>query len=715
MLLPSARTSWLAGNMLRCGRRAPFSQAPAAAAAFNSARGSGSGGDDSGGHSGEDDWDGPRQGRRYQQQWRRGGGRGGRGGGGGGDLAQMYQRRRAEEAGSGADDWGRGPRRRRDERDAPVAPPLPPPRQHKYSYVVTCHPGLEDAVVGELQAPRIGAESIESKEPGRVKFGADSQDVAYRAAIWLRSAVRVLQLIALEPLDPYREAGDTIYEATRQLLDWQLLLPPGGTVGVTSQVWGCSNVTNSQLVARRVRDAVCDAVRDARGARPAPPGEAGADLPLHAALLRDTLHLYRDLGGGSLHRRGYRQGSAIHKAALNEAAAAGLLLLAGWQRRCLEGDAVLADPMCGSGTFLIEAALIATDAAPGLLRRRGWPLERWHDFEAAAWRAAVEGAEGARRRWGGAILGNDIHDGALQLAKAGAAAAGVPRLITLSQGGCGKWCPGRTPTMVATNPPWGGRLLGDGGGGGGARAPRGGRDGRGHRGWDDGVDWDGRDGGGGGGGRDGDRGGGGGGDADPELERAWVDLSRFVKGACPGADAWVLCGAPGLSSALGMRSFKKRSVTVGGVKAAWLGYAVRAREGEGEPERGGGGYGREGAAERGGEGRNVRQGEGYAARAREGEPARGGGGDAAEGGREGAAEHGHAGHDVSGRDWAAERGGEGRGARGHERAAERWREGAAERGGEGHATRGRERAAERGDGAAWQHVTGMRRVRPASE
>ncbi len=74
----------------------------------------------------------------------------------------------------------------------------------------------------------------------------------------------MLQLIAAEGLDPRQEAGDTVYSATRELVDWGLLMPQDGTTAVTGQVWSCSNVTNSQLVSRRVRDAVCDAVRDAR-------------------------------------------------------------------------------------------------------------------------------------------------------------------------------------------------------------------------------------------------------------------------------------------------------------------------------------------------------------------------------------------------------------------------------------------------------------------
>jgi hypothetical protein len=197
-------------------------------------------------------------------------------------------------------------------------------------------------------------------------------------------------------------------------------------------------------------------------------------------------------------RAGYRRDATIHRAALNEAAAAGLLLSAGWHLKC--GDdgaaalgfthaftppkvpwplgspqtllhsltppspapagaplsaAIFADPLCGSGTFLIEACLIAGDAAPGLLRPRDrpWPFEGWHDFEAAAWREALGEAEAARRdrRWRGVALGNDIHE---------VCWGGALRGLAGCVGGLGDGQGGKGVEL---------RRFGGGGGGGGAR------------------------------------------------------------------------------------------------------------------------------------------------------------------------------------------------------------------------------------------------------
>jgi hypothetical protein len=185
---------------------------------------------------------------------------------------------------------------------------------------------------------------------------SDTLAAGYTAALGLRSATRVLQLLQETQLDPSQPAGQTVrsravhtlccvartqggsagahaplvpqpgapvlapcartraatraahgrtqvYDATRAAEEWGRLLPPRQTLSVHClHLWSNSNVTNSQLVQRRVRDAVCDAVRDARGARPAPP-EGPAQLPLVFQMLSDNLQLFRDLGGGSLHRR----------------------------------------------------------------------------------------------------------------------------------------------------------------------------------------------------------------------------------------------------------------------------------------------------------------------------------------------------------------------------------------------------------------------------
>lgn len=266
---------------------------------------------------------------------------------------------------------------------------LPPGQFHFYA---TCHPGLEAVVAAELAGRSIGAANIHPGKAG-VSFTGDLS-VGYRANMWLRSAIRVLQLLGETLLDGRRPAGEEVYAAFREGGAWQRLLAPGQTFSVESRVWSCSNLTSSQLLSVRAKDAVCDAIRDARGTKPAPP-EPGrvADLPLYCTAYHDRLSIYRDMSGASLHRRGYRQ--AMHRASLNEAAAAGILQLAGWHQACRQEGAVLADPMCGSGTFLIEAALMATDVAPGSFRR-WWPFTQWPDYDRDAWRQVVEAAAAER-------------------------------------------------------------------------------------------------------------------------------------------------------------------------------------------------------------------------------------------------------------------------------------------------------------------------------
>ena len=142
-------------------------------------------------------------------------------------------------------------------------------------------------------------------------------------------------------------------------------------------MWDCTTVTSTHLASTRAKDAICDALRDAyAGIKPDPPGFGECpDLPLYLSLYRDRALLYRDMSGVSLHKRGYRD--VMHKASLNEGVAAAVLLMAGWAQPAAAGEVsgkVLCDPMCGSGTLLIEAALIATNHAPGLLRGL-WPFQ----------------------------------------------------------------------------------------------------------------------------------------------------------------------------------------------------------------------------------------------------------------------------------------------------------------------------------------------------
>lgn len=111
--------------------------------------------------------------------------------------------------------------------------------------------------------------------------------------------------------DPSRgyHSGDALYEAARLAAVWEDVLPPGHTFSVDSRVWSCTDLPSSRLASTRIKDAVCDALRDARGTKPEPPGAgAVADVPLWASCYKDTLSIFRDLSGASLHRRGYRWG-----------------------------------------------------------------------------------------------------------------------------------------------------------------------------------------------------------------------------------------------------------------------------------------------------------------------------------------------------------------------------------------------------------------------
>eukprot|EP00873_Tetraselmis_striata_P011136 jgi/Tetstr1/431400/TSEL_021090.t1 len=402
------------------------------------------------------------------------------------------------------------------------------------SCYATCFPGLEEVVARELASPAIGARNIVPAKAG-VEFAAPSVEVAYRANLWLRSAIRVLVKLAEGELDPNNSGAEEIYDFARNAVDWsEHLYDRELHFSVAASTASCTDIRSSMLVSTRVKDAVCDAVRSSAGwkPQPAPKGEQPV-LQIVANTFQDRITLYRNMSGDSLHRRGYRE--AMHKAALNESTAAGVLLWLGWDELC---DAVerpvLVDPMCGSGTFLVEAALIATRRAPGLTRT-SWPFQSWHDFDAAAWDSAVASAQAARRLWGGRILGSDVHEGALWLAKNGVEGAGVADIVKLKLAAVEDLELPCEPTLVVSNPPWGQRL--DGG-------DRGGRGGR-------------------------------GGGPDDGLVQTWIELGMFLKRECRNATVGILNGENrALTKELCLKADRRIPLSVGGVDARLLKYHI---------------------------------------------------------------------------------------------------------------------------------------------
>jgi putative N6-adenine-specific DNA methylase len=309
------------------------------------------------------------------------------------------------------------------------------------SYFATCARGLESILAKELTA--LGASEVEAGRGGASFQG--NAELLYRANLWLRTAVRVLRPILEEDV----HSTDALYEAVRTI-DWSAFLTPDHTLAVDCNVRD-SAITHSQYAARRVKDAICDQFRDKTGRRPSVDVEQpmlGLNLHVH----RDRMTLSLDSSWGSLHKRGYRPIQTI--APLNEALAAGLILHSGW-----DPATPLVDPLCGSGTFCIEAAWIALDRPPGLTRK-WFGFQGWLDFDRPLWNAIRDEARrGVRKELPAPIRGSDIHRDALELARHNARAAGIGHLLAFERLDIGDIRPTASPPgAIICNPPYGERL-----------------------------------------------------------------------------------------------------------------------------------------------------------------------------------------------------------------------------------------------------------------
>jgi len=245
-------------------------------------------------------------------------------------------------------------------------------------FFATCPKGLEYLLVDELTA--LGAGDVREALAG-VHFRGD-MGVAYRVCLWTRLASRIVMPLAEFEVD----SGDALYAGARTV-EWAEHMRDGDTFAVAA-VGSTRGITHTQFAALRVKDAIVDQFRDRTGARPDVDTEH-PDLRISVVLRKGKASIGIDLSGAPLHQRGYRQGRGI--APLKENLAAAMLLRSGWPGVYAEGGG-LVDPMCGSGTLLIEAALMAADVAPGL-RREVWGFSRWRGHDAALWQSLRSEAE----------------------------------------------------------------------------------------------------------------------------------------------------------------------------------------------------------------------------------------------------------------------------------------------------------------------------------
>lgn len=315
-----------------------------------------------------------------------------------------------------------------------------PPRPLE-RFFVTCAPGLEPLLHEELRALRLA--KVE-RQVGGASFDGRLED-AWRANLELRTAIRVLWRLAR-----FRAAdADDLYRGVREL-DWSRFLGPETTFAVAARSKD-SALDHTMFVAQRVKDAVVDQLRERTGARPSVDREE-PDVRLFAHLSRDRCTLSLDTSGDSLHRRGWRRIQG--RAPLSETLAAAVLLLSGWDRR-----APLVDPFCGSGTLLVEAALLAADQAPGLFRER-FAFMALPGFDRAAWerlRAAARARSALPKKL--VLRGSDADPAALAGARENLDVAGFSARIELEEARAEDFAP--RPgwnAWIVTNPPYGERV-----------------------------------------------------------------------------------------------------------------------------------------------------------------------------------------------------------------------------------------------------------------
>jgi putative N6-adenine-specific DNA methylase len=313
--------------------------------------------------------------------------------------------------------------------------------QDRFPVVVTTFQGLEQ-VLGE-EILRLGGEDI--VERSRAVQFTGNKKLLYAANYHLRTALRVLRVVG-----EFRAADeDALYRAVREIA-WDTYFSNHQKF-LVEPVIHSPHYRNSMYVAQRVKDAVVDHFRDKTGMRPSV-DKVNPDIRLNIRISGIQCVISLDSSGESLHKRGYRvrQGVAV----LNEVLAAGMILLTGWQ-----GDTPFIDPMCGSGTLPLEAALIALDIPPGFMRNR-YAFIRWKDYDATLYQTVKSMYAAPRRRTAAPILGSDRSAVAIRLARLNMTHAGLEEHIKLRILPFEELPPpsGTSPGVIITDPPYGKRM-----------------------------------------------------------------------------------------------------------------------------------------------------------------------------------------------------------------------------------------------------------------
>ncbi len=311
----------------------------------------------------------------------------------------------------------------------------------QFKIIAKTFQGLEEVLAKEIIG--LGADNVEI---GRrmVSFTGD-KEMLYKANFCLRTAVKVLK-----PIKEFKATdADEVYEVVKQM-EWSEYIDCSKTILVDSVVFS-DKFRHSKFVAYRVKDAIADYFREKTGERPNV-SISNPDLRINVHIAEDEVTISLDSSGESLHRRGYRTDSVA--APLNEVLAAGIIMLTGW-----DGECDLIDPMCGSGTILIEAGLIARNIYPGVFRKE-FAFEKWNDFDEDLF-DAIYNDDSQEREFDHKIYGYDINRKAVSSTLENVRSAGLADIVEVEQRDFYEFEQPLDKAIMITNPPYGERITTD--------------------------------------------------------------------------------------------------------------------------------------------------------------------------------------------------------------------------------------------------------------
>jgi len=300
--------------------------------------------------------------------------------------------------------------------------------------------GFEELLSKELR--QLGAQNIKVGVRN-VSFSGD-KGFMYKANLALRTATKVLKPIHSFKIKTEQDLYDQVYK-----MDWTPYLKPTGTLAVDATI-NSTVFTHSLYIAQKTKDAIVDKFRDETGERPNVDLKF-PDVKINVHIDREQCNISLDSSGDSLHKRGYKLATNI--APINEVLAAGIIMLSGW-----DGQSDLIDPMCGSGTILAEAAMIACNIPPNLMRKE-FAFERWNDWDVDLFEKIEESLIKKTRDFHHKIIGYDKSPSAVAKAKENIANAHLEDFITIQHEDFFKTQRGGESKLhMVFNPPYGERL-----------------------------------------------------------------------------------------------------------------------------------------------------------------------------------------------------------------------------------------------------------------